>query len=54
MINPIAPRMAKTLSSFGHSECNRVNREGMVSVCKYFFSLLQSESDYIYGMFICY
>ena len=23
--NPIALRMAKTLQSFGHSECNRVN-----------------------------
>ena len=24
-LNPIALRMAKTLWSFGHSECNRVN-----------------------------
>ena len=26
LFNPIALRMAKTLWSFGHSECNRVNR----------------------------
>ena len=26
-VNPIALRMAKTLWSFGHSECNRVNSQ---------------------------
>ena len=26
IFNPIVLRMAKTLWSFGHSECNRVNR----------------------------
>ena len=28
VFNPIALRMAKTSWSFGHSECNRVNRAG--------------------------
>ena len=30
--NPIAPRSAKTLWSFGHPECNRVNVETVCTI----------------------
>ena len=34
-VNPIALRMAKTLWSFGHSECNRVKvKKVMVSISR--------------------
>ena len=31
LVNPIALRMAKTLWSFGHSECNRVKHYEIIS-----------------------
>ena len=31
LLNPIAPKMAKTRWSFGHSECNRVKVKDMLS-----------------------
>ena len=34
MFNPIALRLAKTLWSFGHSECNRV--KVLVNICCHF------------------
>ena len=36
LVNPIALRMAKTLLSFGHSECNRV-KEGCNGIFFFFF-----------------
>ena len=32
LFNPIEPRMAKTLWSFGHFECNRVNAESKIAI----------------------
>ena len=40
MISPIALRMAKTLLSFGHSECDRVRIEFMAMILQTQFFIM--------------